>query len=498
MSVRSLIAGILDKTTFADTLPTDKVEQAIQKRIVVARDYYEGKQHVPLTSRQKKFLGFKEDGRFAVNYCKLVLQAVLEKLVLEGMTLPDYDPEVSTEEQATVDWVDAFTKTVGLARLQHVVHKRALRDGTYYVFVDLPEEEKPDYPVLRHHPRYVSERNGGSGFGIRMVYPHDDPEQEALYAEKLWTEDAEGEKVRRMNRYYPERIERYQMEKGKWVLIEEPQEWTTPSGEPLGIPIIEFANVDHQPEIHEVIPLQDAVNKAVIDALAAADIDAFRILVASGFYPTLDSHRPATDGSNVLKLAPGSWVIIPPELAQNGAKVDVIEGGSVVNSLTLADNLVLKIAQISDTPLSRFQISGQVAAEGTLKQQENALNNKVRARQDRFGAAWERVFLVARQMMMTLRPSLNLDTTLELKPKWEPIEQKDEKDEIDMLATKKRDLGVPKTQIWLEAGYTSAQIERWRKENPEVQLAEQAAFALLEGGRMNPYREDSEDEFSGK
>ena len=80
--------------------------------------------------------------------------------------------------------------------------------------------------------------------------------------------------------------------------------WTrtgTADGEPLGLPVIHFKNKDQgynygQSELKNIIPLQDALNKTIIDLIAAADTTAFRIYWMVG------------DDPSGVQVAPGSWV----------------------------------------------------------------------------------------------------------------------------------------------------------------------------------------------
>ena len=73
-------------------------EKTTQQNVVIARDYYEGDQDVPLSERQKAFLGFNEkESRFALNYCKGAMDAVTERMIVTGLTSDDeaYERKIS-------------------------------------------------------------------------------------------------------------------------------------------------------------------------------------------------------------------------------------------------------------------------------------------------------------------------------------------------------------------------------------------------------------------
>jgi hypothetical protein len=136
-----------------------------------------------------------------------------------------------------------------------------------------------------------------------------------------------------------------------------------------------------------VVPLQNAQNKGLIDLLAAADTTGFRILYMIG------------DDPGKLEVSPGSWVFTNrPPGGENGAAIGAIDGADLTPLIALKDSIAIEIARVSRTPLSYFQISGQVAAEGSQKQQENGLLAKVASRQTSFGNSWEDVLKMARRL----------------------------------------------------------------------------------------------------
>jgi len=112
---------------------------------------------------------------------------------------------------------------------------------------------------------------------------------------------------------------------------------------------------------------------------------------------------------------------------------------------------------VTGTPMNRFQITRQIAAEGTLKQQESVLLSKVRVRQTRFGNSWEDVLYMARRLANTVNAGLNEDSLLEVE--WTPAATRDEKVHIETLGLKHKELNVPLEMLWAEAGYSQEDIE---------------------------------------
>lgn len=434
-----------------------------QRNALLARDYFEGDVDLPLTDRQLLYLGYKKsDKPFAMNFCRIIVRAVCERLIVKGFDSADKIFTGWATNLWQINRMDLCSADVALA---------AARDGETFVIVSWDADQKRI--LFTPHERYTDPLAEGSGYGCRAIYPDDDPSQPMRCAVKRWTEttqDANGNRQtrQRMTVYYPDRLERYAMGKGgEWEPYQEdkqpfPTPWLDQNQKPLGIPVVNFRNPGGNSELWDAIPIQDAIHKAVLDLLAAQDTAGFPLLIARGFNLTTDGAIPASDGSNLLKLAPGSW-IGTPDAAQD---VQRLEGANLDQMLKVVDSLIIKLAQVTDTPVNRFQMTGQIAAAETLKQQDSPLLAKVRSRQSKFGDSWEDCFYIARKLA-NLYGGAGLNEDALIETQWEPAEARDETAEIERLAVKADKLGIPKRQIWKEAGYNDVQIEAMLAE-PEI------------------------------
>ena len=432
-------------------------EKTRQGNVVLARDYYAGNHSVPLTERQKEFLGFKAaEARFAINYCAMVVDAVVERLLVSGF---------QAEDDAVSEAAAAWWKGNRMDEVTHQVHLGAVRDGEFFVMVDWDKEERR--PRFLLHPRYTDPMVGGTGFGCKAFYAEGDVAagQGMVYASKRWTESVEvrpgvRRTQQRMTVYYPDRVEKYVFQGAGWTEQEDegdggwPVRWVDGAGRPLGIPVVHFRNPGLETELWDAVPVQDAINKTALDILAAADACGFPIFIAKGFMPTNDGKAPEEDGGNYLKLTPGCWMSIPA-----GSEVDTLKAAELKGLLEVLDSLVQKLAQVTDTPTARFQVTRQVAAEGTLKQQEEPLLAKVRLRQTLFGNGWEDVIGLGRRLGNAFG-GLGLDEAGTVECLWEPAETRDEKAHVEMIALKVEKLRIPLEMAWEEAGYSQEQIER--------------------------------------
>jgi hypothetical protein len=302
---------------------------------------------------------------------------------------------------------------------------------------------------------------------------------------------AQAGSVRRVNLYYPDRIEKYVSSDDVWQGIWRPyldgetelvtlQDeagreyeaavlwWTdtgTQAGEPLGVPVIHFRNKDQgynfgQSELKNVVPLQNALNKSLIDLLAAADTTAFRVFWMLG------------DDPSALELAPGSWIYSErPPSGDDGVQVGMFPGEDLKPLISLSEAIGMEIAKVSRTPLSLFQISGQVAAEGTLKQQESGLVAKARDRQVAFGNAWEDAMHLARRLANVFGLA-GLDEDQTIAALWADPETRNEKEHLETLSLK-AGLGVPQERLWREMGYNADEIAEMRAMRGE-ELAQQS------------------------
>ncbi|MFP4323615.1 MAG: phage portal protein [Anaerolineales bacterium] len=431
------MSAIAHPETLARLEALYQAQHAAQKELAQARDYFYGDHPTRLTERQHTYLNTRAGGTFCANYCRLVVEAVAERLRVAG---------IDADHSPTARWLWDWWRAARLEALSTAVHLAAVRDGETFVLVDY--DPQADRPRATLQPA-----DDGSG-GVTLHYDQDGA---PLYAAKRWTVDAGPGMAahRRLNLYYPERIEKYisTTTAPYWQPhpdAPEPLPWVARDGSPLGLPVVPFRNraadgPGGTSEISDVIPLQDALNKTLIDLLALADANAFPLLVALGF-----------DVPDDFAIAPGSLVQVPPSL-DGRTDFKIIPGTDAGNLLALLEQFVVEIARVSSTPLSRLQVSGQVAAEGTLKQQEAGLIAKVTRKQITFGDAWADVLGLAMRVQNAFGAGrVAADTPLTIN--WAPAAPRSESEHLQLLLLKAQ-LGVPVATLLAEAGYPPAEAD---------------------------------------
>jgi len=453
-----------------------------QKQIVRARAYHEGDQPTFLTERAKTFLGVDElQDEFCMNVVRGVVEAVTERMMVAGFKCTD---------EASALWAWATWQADRVDAKQNDVHEDTVRDGESFVIVSWDDDERR-LRIIPHN-RYTDPEVEGTGEGCKATYANDDPNQPMLFASKRWVESlGNGQARQRLTLYYPERIEKYFHNGSDWTpldaetLIAEgdvienedgtqspiwPRPWVDDAGEPLGIPVVHFRNPKMRPEAWDAIPLQNAINKALIDLLAAGDVTAFRVFVALGFLPTTDGQAPAADQSNWLDIEPGQT--IGTTRSAQEADFKAIDGAPLDPLLNLLEKLVLWLAIITRTPVSRYQFSGAVASADTLKQQIESLLAKVGLRHTLFGDAWEDVMTIARRLQNHFGGGVDgalLDETATFETLWKNAEKRDRLQELQGYQIEKDSLDVPLKTLWAKAGYKPDEIEQMWKQREEEQ-----------------------------
>jgi hypothetical protein len=347
------------------------------------REYYDGEHEALLTERQKQFLELKPNTpEFSANYCPLVCKEVSRRLRVRGFD----GPTLGGKDGPLWNWwrknkMDAQSKDV---------HLSSIRDGDAFLIVGWDNE--------KDIPSYFPNLAFDGSDGVDVHY--NDETGKIDFAVKYWIvrdyEDA-GYK-RRANMYYADRIERYvsddRTDDGNWHWYTEDGQdgilpWVDKTGKPLGVPVFHFAN-DRAgmrwgvSALEPVIPLQNALNKSVIDLIAAADTTGFRIHYVTG-------ENMLDENEEEIKIHPGTFLSSTNE----NAKFGFIPGEDLRPLIEVMDAFKISIAQVTETPLHLFQVSGQNASEGAQKQQEVGMISKAEDTATYFGNDWEDIMALS-------------------------------------------------------------------------------------------------------
>jgi hypothetical protein len=402
-----------------------------QEHYRLYRDYYDGRHGVILTERQRQYLHVPQGKDFSANYMPIVVDSLASRLSIEAVEAPGLTAVLSR-----------WARQMRLSSLAGGIHTAAIRDGDSYGLVE--------WDAARQRPRLFPHMAYDGLDGIHAVYT---PERiEPLLFIKRWVEGyGESAGRARLNLYYPDRLERY------WASsVAGATDWREMGATPLpvGPPIVHFTNRARGyryglSELEPGIPMQDALNKAIVDLLAAADASGFRIMVMIGGDPTK------------LALAPGSWVYLA-DASPSEASVAAIPGEALRPHIEVVDSMVQRVAQVTDTPLSYFQQSGQMASEGTHRQHEARMLAKARTVAVELGEQWEELMRVCLRLS-NRHAGTRYDEDAEIEIVWGDFDIRDREEKLLARARAAAELigaGYEPEQAAREAGFSRVSARR--------------------------------------
>ena len=464
-------------------------DSAVVSWLRTIRDYAEGRHPVYLTDRQKEFIGLLAKSTshlYAHNLCGLVVDTVVERLKVAGFAAAEGAGESETIASYVRQWWEANRMDAG----QDDLYEATVRDGDAYLIAD--------WDGVKKQPRWTLNYSFDGTQGCRTHY---DPSTNLpVFVSKRWqtydpfTPEQSG--LTRLNLYFPDRVEKYiATRKGDGIEGELGgvkhrvgwKQWTDTSGEPwpvpwvdvagapLGLAALRFANPGGS-EISDIVSLQDLLNKADLDLIAAEDISGFRILFASGLAPDIDA---STGAEKAITLSPGHLI----RLSDAAARLGAIEPSDLSRMIEVCRYWIECIAAVSRTPQYLFRASGADQPSGeSLKQQEIGLLSKCERKHGVFGNSWEDVaYLSAKLWTLNTGEAIPIGR---LQVQWKPVQTKDDRETWE-LATMKQGAGVPKEQTWAEAGYTPEQIAAMKAmaRREETDRANSLALAMIESQR---------------
>lgn len=389
-------------------------DMAYAEQIVEYREYYDGDNESMLTDRQREYLQVNTDIEFRINGMAIPVDIQSERLRVIGFDVVGEDSETNPQAgDAGILW--EWWQRNRLDGGQLPLHKAAARDGDTFAIVGWDAETKQ--PTIHHEQAW----DGSSG--VIMRYRSDDRTRPA-FAIKRWVVESGGDagKVAYMTVYTPGAIGNYVGTSGgrSWRELPDdagvwPIPWVNPStGEPLGIPVFHCDNNSDGTgyglsELHNLIGPQNALDKSVLDELAVADGAGFPVRYAFGItVPDGTVIGPATFLST--NEADGNMGQLP------AADVSAVSA--------LVEKWITRIAQLSRTPLSFFQITGQVASADTQKAGDSPLVSKVRSRATGYGNFWEDVFYMCRKLHNTFAGGVVYDELI-ISTVWDSFESVD-------------------------------------------------------------------------
>lgn len=411
-------------------------------------DYYEGR-HPMLYAGSKYRAAFGSlFAGFSDNFCGLVVDAVEERLDVEGFRMGD---DQKADGDAWRIWqrndLDAWSQ---------IAHTEALVKGQASVLVWTDEDEQGTAAITIQDPLEVAVATDRAT-GVRLA------------ALKRWVED-DGSTC--FTLYLPDSIEKWQttpkratpgtvMTVGQFKIVPrlvQGEPWPLPN--PLGVvPVVPLRNRprlrgEGVSEIAAIIPIQNALNKLFLDMMVAAEYAAFRQRYAVGLELEVDPETGRT--VEPYQAGPGAlWAEENPNV-----KFGDFEVTDLANYRTAIEMAIQHIASITRTPAHYLMgNAGSFPSGESLAATETGLTRKAERKQRFFGESWEEVIRLAFLVEGDERGGVDDAETI-----WRDPESRNEAAHVDSLV-KLKALGVPDEMLWEMAGMTPQQVARAKEIN---------------------------------
>jgi hypothetical protein len=251
--------------------------------------------------------------------------------------------------------------------------------------------------------------------------------------------------------------------------------WPLPN--PLGVvPVIPFPNkpdlhLTGESELGKVVPIQDAINANIANVMLAGLYGAFRQKVMLNFALEVD---PAT-GAPVqpFDVALDSLITVPPNApGEPEPRLAEFSQTDLAGYIKVHETLVQAIATAS-----RFPPHYLLGTQGTFPSGESltAVERGISAVAGERGDDWKDPLEDAMRLAFRIKARApgNSAAAAARFEKWAAMtgaeaafrnpETKSESQHVDAV-TKKKDLDVPRRQLWAELGYSQQQVLDWEAE----------------------------------
>lgn len=407
------------------------------------REFYNGDHPVMLTDRQKEFLGplgTDEDYPLVHNICEIVVDTLSERLSIHSVDSPEAEESTFFSDLLEFNNID---------ELQSDLNTCFFRDGTAYLMVSYDEDEK--LPVIKVHELY----DGQSG-----IYSHIDLndtsrtlfDSKYFYDNSLASNPVEAvETVEKKTVYFDDRVEKYQLgSNNSWELLEILELPFNAS------PVFRFSNKGRS-ELHRLIGFQNALNKAWLDLLSAADASGFPVLAFEYNHSKDEGYNINREDTPEIPFSPLTAIEI-----YNG-KVTRLQSGNLQGLMDVIWSITTAISSLSKVPQHQLQPIGfnSNLSNESLRQIEAPLIKKVESKSKLLGSQWTNVFNYCAKLQnhytnLNIPESHNHVT-------WDPFTEIDDLQDAT-IASRHLELGVPQSQVYRMLGYTDEKIKEFLNE----------------------------------
>lgn len=451
--------------------------------------YYDGEHDLAFaTEKFRTTFGnvFKE---FTENLCPAVVDSLADRLEVTGFQSSDSKTTIKAPEANN----DVLGKSVSMVTIEDPqgqraidiwdrnrmdgqageVHQEAIKMGDAYVLVWPNEKMQAEI-----WPQCADE--------VSVQYDPNNKKQ-ILRASKVWWNEIE--KKWYLNIYTRQGITKYisrespttvPVQDGSWVLRENafvPNPYEQ-------VPMFHFAfKAERKPgtsRLRDIVPLQDGLNKSVMDMLIAMEFASYKQRYIIGIDPEINPETGEPTDETVRNYGVDRIMGVPDP----DAKVGQFDATDLAQFLKVQEKFWASVARVSGTPLHYFLIvSGDFPSGEAMKSAEARFSKEIQDCHTSFGNTWEDVMLFAMKIDGPTPADLSLDTL------WTNPTPRTESELAD-TAVKKQAVGVSRSQILHELGYDDVTIQRMLEESDAHARAE----AELKKSMEQPKEGQTQDE----
>jgi len=459
-------------------MPTDieiawKALRAKQAAQATYWAYYDGDQPLMYTANRLNEIFRNLDARFVQNWCAVVIDSCNERINLKGL-LAANNPEAQKI-------LDAQWEKQELSLESDEVHLAMQVTGEAYVIA----WKEPAGPSTAASASSASAQDTGSeeGAGETQVYYNDpslcyvhyatdNPRQKA-WAAKCWVNDA-GKLC--LTVYYRDRLEYYVTTKAADKVMN--AKAFEPAAVPVAvnpygvIPVFHYRTQKRalKSDLKNVVPLQNGINKLLVDMMVAAEYSAFKQRWVISQAETFGK----------LKNAPNEiWHIPAGDGQQEGTQVGEFSENNLENYLKPIGELAGSVASITRTPRHYFFQEGGDPSGEALLAMEGPLNKKAQDRIDRAAPVWKDVASFILQLEGMDVPRSGITPVFDDPRTVQPLTQ------AQVRESSVRS-GIPLTTLLRDEGKGEAWLTQMQKDKAAEGAAQQTtlAQALLEQQRQ--------------
>jgi len=434
------------------------------------------------------------------NWAEVVIDAVIERITLSGITLGGDAPNMQAQE----DLNRLILKTQLLLEADDA-HRSSCIAGESYMIVwresGLPSTVNgpSSSPVLAS----TDEADEIQLFlnDARMChifYRSDNPKKPRMAAKWWLTEDG----YRRMTLYYPDHLEMW-VSTQKAEDVNDGRAFQPLDGDagnlripnPFGMIPVFHLQPDRlvvKSDLKSVIPIQNGVTMLIVNLMTSSE---FAALPQKWIITAAD---PDGDGSDLVLKIPGipNTVLAIPASAGNTmgeqpTQVGQFAAGDLSGFIASIEHLVNVIATITRIPKHFFFTQSGDPSGESLIAMEAPLTKKAQRRIDRYTPVWRELGAFLCKLLGYEIDAIDID------PQWESVETVQPKTEMEIIQAGVA-AGIPLVTMLRERGWTEARIERMLQDKREEQAQVAATLADALAQKQAQFNKgDSEEDAGG-